>query len=57
MKDAKRLQMLLSNCIDYICELKKHEPAEDTIDFFENIIGLNKAEMQYYLFDIIHEPA
>jgi len=43
-----RLMFLLSNCIEYLYELKEREPVDEKNYFFDNIIGLNKAERKYF---------
>ena len=45
-----RLEELLSNCIEYIYEIKDHEiyDKEERMDFWKTVIGLTEEEIQYY---------
>ena len=43
-----RLMFLLSNCLEYLYELKERETIDEKNYFFDNIIGLNKDEREYF---------
>ena len=47
----KRLEQLLSNCFDYLCELKDHEGKEEMEYFWKEVIGLNDEEIKYWCLD------